>query len=34
MKETVYKELEILDMDMPVDLKQAVETVFTQASIM
>ena len=34
MKETVHKELEILDKDMPIDLKQAVETVFTQASIM
>jgi|TARA_B100001094_G_C17898432_1_gene655201 hypothetical protein len=33
MKETVYKELEILDKDMPIDLRQAVETVFTQASI-
>ena len=34
MKETVHKELEILDKDMPIDLRQAVETVFTQASIM
>jgi len=34
MKDKVYKELEILDTEMPHDLKVAIETVFTQASIM
>ena len=34
MKDKGYKELEILDKDMPHDLKVAIEAVVTQASIM
>ena len=34
MKDREYKELEILEEDMPHDLKVAIEAVVTQASIM
>ena len=34
MKEKGYKQLEILEEDMPLDLKVAIETLVTQASIM
>ena len=34
MKSKGYKQLEILEEDMPLDLKVAIETLVTQASIM
>ena len=34
MKDKGYKQLEILEEDMPPDLKVAIETLITQASIM
>ena len=34
MKDKTYKQLEILEEDMPHDLKVAIETLVTQASIM
>ena len=34
MKDKGYKQLEILEEDMPHDLKVAIETLVTQASIM
>ena len=34
MKDKGYKQLEILEEDMPLDLKVAIETLITQASIM